>query len=96
MRPSLILDAHRSAVRAIALSHRVRDIRVFGSVLHGDDIEGSDIDLLVEPTSDTTLMDIAAIQVELERLLGVGVDVLTPNGLPDKFRNRVLSEALPV
>jgi uncharacterized protein len=96
MRPSLILDAHRSAVREIALSHRVRDIRVFGSVLHGKDIEGSDIDLLVEPTRDTTLMDIAAIQVELERLLGVGVDVLTPNALPDKFRNLVLGEALPV
>ena len=45
---------------------------------------------------DTTLMDIAAIQVELERLLGVGVDVLTPNGLPEKFRHMVLSEALPV
>lgn len=96
MRPSLILDAHRSAVRTIALRHRVRDIRVFGSVLHGADVEGSDIDLLVEPTRDTTLMDIAAIQVTLERLLGVGVDVLTPNALPEKFRARVLSEALPV
>jgi uncharacterized protein len=96
MRPSLQLDAYRSAVREIALRHRVRDIRVFGSVLRGADIEGSDLDLLVEPTCETTLMDIAAIQVELERLLGVGVDVLTPNALPEKFRNQVLSEARPV
>ena len=41
-------------------------------------------------------MDVAAIQVELKRLLGVSVDVLTPRALPEKFRNRVLSEALPV
>lgn len=93
MRPSLLLNTHRSAVREIALRHRVSSVRVFGSVLRGQDDEGSDLDVLVEPTADTTLMDIAAIQVELERLLGISVDVLTPNALPEQFRNRVLAEA---
>lgn len=96
MRPSVLLDAHRSAVREIALRHRVRDVKVFGSTLHGGDVEGSDLDVLVEPTADTTLMDVAAIQVELERLLGITVDVLTPNALPESFRNQVLAEAEPV
>jgi predicted nucleotidyltransferase len=41
-------------------------------------------------------MDVAAIQVELENLLGVPVDVLTPNALPDKFRNAVLAQAVSV
>jgi hypothetical protein len=41
-------------------------------------------------------MDVAKIQVELEALLGVKVDVLTPNALPEKFRHVVLAEALPV
>ncbi len=40
--------------------------------------------------------DISAIRVELRKLLGVPVDVLTPNGLPDKFRAAVLAEAMPV
>lgn len=96
MRPSLLLEANRVAVREIALRHRVRNIRVFGSVLRDADIEGSDLDVLVEPTGDTTLMDIAAIQVELERLLGINVDVLTPNALPEKFRSQVVAEAIPV
>jgi predicted nucleotidyltransferase len=65
-------------------------------VLHGDDHEGSDLDILIDPTPNTTLMDVAKIQVELETLLGVSVDVLTPKGLPDKFRNSVLAEAVPV
>jgi len=73
--------------------HRARNAKVFGSVLHGDDQEGSDLDILIEPTSSTTLMDVAAIQVELEKLLGVSVDVLTPNALPDTFRTAVLAEA---
>lgn len=34
----------------------------------------------------TTLMDIAAIQYELKPLLGIAVEVLTPNALPDTFR----------
>lgn len=76
--------------------HRARNARVFGSVVHGQDIDGSDLDLLVDPTSETTLMDVAYIQVKLQRLLGVPVDVLTPRALPDSFRNHVLSEAVPV
>ena len=96
MRPSLVLEANRIAVREIALRHRVANVRIFGSVVHGDDTDGSDLDILVEPTGETTLMDIAAIQLELERLLGITVDVLTPNALPDKFRSQVIAEAIPV
>jgi len=96
MRPSQALQIHREAVRRIALLHHVRDVRVFGSVLHGGDAEGSDLDLLVEPTEETTLMDIGAIRYELRKLLGVPVDVLTPGALPDSFRDHVLSEARPV
>jgi len=96
MKPSTALQAHRAAIRTVVAQHRARNARVFGSVLYGDDQEGSDLDILIEPTSSTTLMDVAAIQVELEKLLGVSVDVLTPNALPDKFRTVVLAEAVPI
>lgn len=96
MKPSEALDSNRIVIRRVVESHRARNARVFGSVLYGLDTEGSDLDILVDPTAETTLMDVAAIQVELQRLLGVSVDVLTPKALPDAFRNRVLSEAVPV
>jgi len=96
MRPSTALQNHRDAIRQIALRHRVTNVRVFGSVVHGDDAEGSDLDILVEPTPETTLMDIAAIQYELKELLGIAVDVLTPRAIPDHFRAIVESEAVPV
>ena len=96
MRPSKVFQAHRSAVRELALRHRVCNVRVFGSVLHGDDTDDSDLDLLVDPTPDTTLMDIARIQNQLQALLGVPVDVLTPKALPISCRDRVLREAVPV
>ena len=96
MRPSEALAAHRSRIRDIALSHRVRNVLVFGSAVRGEDGPESDLDLLVDPTAQTTLMDIGAIRYELKDLLGVEVDVLTPDGLPPKIRGQVLSEAIPV
>lgn len=78
------------------MRHRVSSVKVFGSALHGDDTAESDLDLLVEPTSQTTLMDIGAIRLELKQLLGMEVDVLTPNSLPASFRDQVLGEALAV
>ena len=96
MKPSEALSLHRADIRRVVASHRAGNARVFGSVLHGQDTQDSDLDILVDPTSETTLMDVAAIQVELQRLLGVSVDVLTPKALPEAFRNRVLSEAVTV
>lgn len=96
MKPSEALQLHRAEIRQIVESHRARNARVFGSVIHGDDTDGSDLDLLVDPTPDTSLMDIARIQNRLQKLLGLPVDVLTPKALPESFRERVLAEAEPV
>lgn len=96
MKPSEALASSRAAIRHVVESHRASNARVFGSVLRGLDTDSSDLDILIDPTPETTLMDVAAIQVELQRLLGVSVDVLTPRALPVKFRNVVLAEAVPV
>ena len=71
-------------------------MRVFGSVRHGEDKDGSDIDLIVDPLPGATLFDLGGLQVALEELLGVRVDLLTPGDLPAKFRERVLKDAAPV
>jgi predicted nucleotidyltransferase len=96
MKPSAAIAAHREAIRRVVKSHRGSNARVFGSVVHGDDTEESDLDILIDPTPETTLFDIGAIRHELLQLLGVPVDVLTPRALPEKFRATVLAEAVPV
>jgi len=96
MRPSEALNRNRDALRALVLRHRVRNPRLFGSVISGEDTEESDLDLLVDPTPDTTLMDIAAIRCEAKSLLGITVDVLTPNALPDSFRADVVADSVPL
>lgn len=96
MKPSEALHLHRAAIRRIVGLHRARNARVFGSVAHGRDTERSDLDILIDPTPETTLLDVGAIRHELGQLLGVPVDVLTPNALPDSFRAAVLAEARPI
>lgn len=96
MKPSASLDLQRGAVRAAVSRFHTANPRVFGSAVHGNDEEGSDLDLLVDALPGTTLFDLGGLQVELEALLGVPVDVLTPGDLPLKFRAKVLAEARPV
>ena len=91
----MLLD-HRETIRRVVAAHRACNPRIFGSVVRGDDTEDSDLDLLIDPTPETTLLDIGAIRHELYKLLGVRVDVLTPKALPEKFRATVLAEAVPV
>ena len=78
------------------LAHRAVNARVFGSVVHGSDTDESDLDILVDTTPDTTLFDLGAIRFKLRHLLGVPVDVLTPDALPDSFRQIVISQAQSV
>jgi len=96
MKPSEALNVYREQIKLVAEQHHTHNLRVFGSVLHGNDSPESDLDLLVDPLPGTTLMDIARIQNRLQQLTGVHVDVVTPKALSPKFRDQVLSEALPV
>lgn len=96
MKPSEALARHRDEIRRIVSANRSANPRVFGSVLRGEDEEGSDLDLLVDPTPEISLMDVARIQGDLEVLLGISVDVLTPLSLPESYRSRVLAKAAPV
>lgn len=92
MRASVALDMKRSAVSRFPTANPW----IFGSVLHGTDRDGSDLDLLVDPLPGATLLDLGDLQDTLKSLLGVNVDLLTPGDLPPKFRAKALAEAQPV
>jgi predicted nucleotidyltransferase len=93
MRPSEVLPQHRETIRQLVLQAGMANPRVFGSVLHGDDQEGSDLDLLVDPAPRTSLLDMAGLQIEIEQLVGIKVDLRTPKELHPRFREKVLAEA---
>lgn len=96
MLPSVALDLNRRAVRELVIRFRAANPRVFGSVLHGSDRDGSDLDLLVDALPGATLLDLGDLEADLKSLLGVDVDLLTPGDLPPTFRDKVLAEAQPI
>ena len=96
MKPSDALTAHRDELRQLVTRYGLSRPRVFGSVLSGTDTDDSDLDLLVDPGKSTSLFTIAGLKIDAENLLGVPVSVLTPNGLPPKFRDEVLQHAQPL
>ena len=96
MRPSVAYHKHRDSIKRIVEMHHALNPRIFGSVLDNQDTEDSDLDLLVDTTDETSLFDIGAIGAELTELLGVKVDVLTPDALPERWKTEVLSKALAI
>ena len=93
MRPSAVLESHRSLVREVVKKYRTANLRVFGSVVNGTDQEGSDLDLIVDALPGATLFDLGGLQDALEQLLGVQVDLLTPADISLKYSNKVPAEA---
>jgi hypothetical protein len=91
-----LLNEKRTAILATARRHGARNVRIFGSVARGDDDEKSDLDFLVEFEPDRSLLDHAALLLDLEELLRCKVDVMSEKGLKSRIRERVLREARPL
>ena len=91
-----IINDNRKNILRIAALHGASEVRIFGSVVRGEDNETSDIDFLVKLESGRSLRDHAALLIDLEDLLGCKVDIVTERGLKERIRSRVLSEAVPL
>jgi hypothetical protein len=91
-----LLREKRDEILRIAEKHGARNVRIFGSVAHGEATEASDIDLLVDTAEQTSPWFPVGLVEELEGLLGRRVDVVTTNGLYWLLRRRILTEARPL
>ena len=96
MRPSEALAAQREKVLGIAAARGARNVRVFGSVLKGLDREGSDLDLLVDLPTGTSLLRVIGLQHDIEDALGIKVDLCTERELHPALKERILAEARPL
>jgi predicted nucleotidyltransferase len=96
MKPSLGLKEYREQIRRIIEANRGQNPRVFGSVLHGNDTDESDLDILIDAAPKFTLFDMARIALEIEKLINKKVDVRTPDDLSPNFRPQVVAEAMPI
>jgi len=98
--PMLTLDTLRiekkSEIIRLAALRGCRNVRVFGSLVHGENRPDSDVDFLVDLEPGRSLFDLAGLMADLEGLLGTEVDLATTKGLHPYIRDRVLAEAQPL
>jgi hypothetical protein len=94
MKPSEAFAQHRDTIRRLVLEHGMTNPRLFGSALHGDDVEGSDLDILVDAPDHISLLDLAKLELALTDAIGVKVDLRLIEELHPSFRDRVLAEAI--
>ena len=91
-----LVKAKREEILRIAAAHGARHVRLFGSTVRGESTENSDIDFLVDLEPGRSLLDHAAMIVELEQALGCPVDVVPERGLRPRVRDAVLRDAVPL
>ena len=95
-RPSVALQTYRERILQLARAHGASNVRVFGSAARGTDREGSDVDFLVDVDERATLFTLTGLEQALSELLGIPVDVRTPEEISRYIRDRVLAEARPL
>lgn len=74
--------------------YRVREIGVFGSLVRGERIKESDIDVLVDFEEDADLLHLVGLALFLEEKLQSKVDVVPRRALRDEIKESVLKEAV--
>jgi uncharacterized protein len=86
MRPSEALALHKDAILEVLKRYHLKNPMLYGSVLKGKDTEESDIDIMVDSSDFLTFFDLAALEIELEKLAGVKVDVRTSAEFSDRVK----------
>ena len=88
------LKEKREDILRIASRYGASEVKVFGSRARGGGQPHSDLDILVNPGPRTSLLDIVAMQHELEDLLGCKVDLVTSDALRPRLKDKVLKQAV--
>lgn len=96
MRPSEALAKHRDEVLAIIARYPVSNPRIFGSVARGEDVEGSDIDLVLDVEGSFSYFDMARMALELEALLGCSLDIGTARSLKPHVAEQAATDLRPI
>ena len=90
------IDTYKDKILTILKKHEVKRASLFGSIIRDEMSDQSDIDLLIEFKGDKSLLDLAALKIELEETLQCKVDVLTYNSLHPLLRNYILAEQVEI
>jgi len=90
------IEKYKEIILEILKKHEVKKASLFGSIVREELTINSDIDLIIEFKGDKSLLDLAALQIELEEKLKLKVDVLTYNSIHPLLKDQILAEQVKI
>ena len=90
------IEKYKEILLEILKKHEVKKASLFGSIVREEMTIESDIDLIIEFKGDKSLLDLAALQIELEETLKLKVDILTYNSLHPLLKDQILAEQVEI
>ena len=96
MKTADVILQNRNEILRLSSLHGAKNVRIFGSIARGDDQPDSDVDFLIELEQGRTLLDLAGLSIDLQKLLGRKVDIVTEKSLHWYIKDRVVREAKPI
>jgi predicted nucleotidyltransferase len=90
------LKAQKSAILQAAAKRGVKQIRLCGSMARGEAGPNSDVDFLVDFEPGRSLLDQGGLLMDLQEILGCRVHIISEGSLQQRYRDRVISEAIPI
>lgn len=86
----------RDKIVNVLEKHGVKRAGLFGSIVRGEAVEGSDIDILVEVEEDISLLDFVGLKIEIEEVLNKKVDLVEYCAIKSSLRDRILKEQVVI
>jgi len=90
------LRRNRASLIATSARHGVTNLRVFGSVVRGENTSQSDVDIVADFPTSIGLLELGELERELSETLRIRVDLMPYDDLRPHVRAEVDAEAIPL
>ena len=90
------IEKIKKSIILVLPKYGIKRAAFFGSLARGEAVAKSDVDLLVEFGTESSLLDLVGLKLELQVLLKRKVDVVTYKSLHPLLKDRILREQVPI
>ncbi|MEK6913101.1 MAG: nucleotidyltransferase family protein [Nanoarchaeota archaeon] len=96
MKDKKSIEPIKSKIIKILKKHGVVRAGIFGSYARGEQNEKSDIDILIQPSENMSLLDLSGLKIELEENLGRKVDLVSYKYIHPYLKERILESEMRI
>ncbi len=90
------IEDMKKKIRKILKKYGIVRAGIFGSYARGKQKKNSDVDILIQPTKDMSLLDFVHVKHELEDILGKKVDLVSYKYIHPYLKEKILESEVNI